>query len=244
MSWKTIVKKFVKKRAAVTGGTRGIGFAIAKKLHENGHEVLVTGTDKNSDVGNDFLYRCADFSTLAGINTFAHYLQTYAPDILVNNAGINMISAFEEISLESFLKIQQVNVIAPFCLCQAVLAHMKRNQWGRIINITSIWSKISKIGRASYSASKFGLDGMTTALAAEVAENGILVNCVSPGFTLTDMTKSILGEEGIKKIENDIPMKRLGEPKEIAAFVAWLASEENTYMSGQNCVIDGGFTRV
>lgn len=238
------MKKFAKKRAVVTGGTRGIGLAIAERLQSEGCEVLITGTKKNYVLNKDMMYYEADFSAITTLNDFGDFLKSYSPDILINNAGINVVSAFEEISLESFLAIQQINLVAPFRFCQSVLPHMKKNQWGRIINIASIWSKISKIGRASYSASKFGLDGMTTALAAEVAESGVLVNCVSPGFTMTDLTQRTLGEAGIKNIADHIPLKRLANTEEIAAYVVWLASDENTYISGQNLVIDGGFTRV
>ena len=121
---------------------------------------------------------------------------------------------------------------------------MKKKQWGRIVNITSIFGKISKEFRAAYSCTKFGLDGMTLALAAEVASQGILANCVAPGFIDTDLTHQVLGEEGITKLSQEIPMKRLGQPHEIAKLVAWLCSEENTYLTGQNIAIDGGFSRV
>ena len=238
------MKEKLRKKAVVTGGTRGIGLAIAKRLKQNNIEVLVTGTKNYSTLNEDFLYKAVDFSSLAAIQEFSNFLQSFAPDILINNAGINKIDGFGDIKPEDFLKIQQVNTTAPFYLCQAVLAGMKKKRWGRIINITSVWSKISKTGRASYSASKFGLDGMIAALAAEVAEYGVLVNCVAPGFIETDLTKEILGPQGIVDIAQQIPMKRLGKPEEIASFVAWLVSEENTYISGQNLAIDGGFTRV
>ena len=238
------MKEKLRKKAVVTGGTRGIGLAIAKRLKQNNIEVLVTGTKNYSTLNEDFLYKAVDFSSLAAIQEFSNFLQSFAPDILINNAGINKIDGFNDIKPEDFLKIQQVHTTAPFYLCQAVLAGMKKKRWGRIINITSVWSKISKTGRASYSASKFGLDGMIAALAAEVAEYGVLVNCVAPGFIETDLTKEILGPQGIVDIAQQIPMKRLGKPEEIASFVAWLVSEENTYISGQNLAIDGGFTRV
>jgi 3-oxoacyl-[acyl-carrier protein] reductase len=121
---------------------------------------------------------------------------------------------------------------------------MRKNQWGRIINISSIFGVVSKEFRAPYSMSKFGLDGMTAALAAEVAADGILANCVAPGFIDTELTRSVLGESGIAAITAGIPIGRLGQPEEIAALVAWLVSPENTYISGQNIVIDGGFSRV
>src|SRR3990167_3560694 len=231
------MKEKLRKKAVVTGGTRGIGLAIAKRLKQNNIEVLVTGTKNYSTLNEDFLYKAVDFSSLAAIQEFSNFLQSFAPDILINNAGINKIDGFNDIKPEDFLKIQQVNTTAPFYLCQAVLAGMKKKRWGRIINITSVWSKISKTGRASYSASKFALDGMIAALAAEVAEYGVLVNCVAPGFIETDLTKEILGPQGIVDIAQQIPMKRLGKPEEIASFVAWLVSEENTYISGQNLAI-------
>jgi 3-oxoacyl-[acyl-carrier protein] reductase len=121
---------------------------------------------------------------------------------------------------------------------------MKRNRWGRIVNISSIFGNISKEFRASYSASKFGLDGMTAALSAEVSEFNILANCIGPGFIDTEMTRNVLGEKGMMELKDRIPMKRLGQPEEIAALVSWLVSDENTYLTAQNIMIDGGFTRV
>jgi 3-oxoacyl-[acyl-carrier protein] reductase len=121
---------------------------------------------------------------------------------------------------------------------------MKRKQWGRIVNVSSIFGKIGKELRGSYAASKFALDGLTAALAAEVAVDGILAHCVAPGFVDTELTRSILGDEGIKNLVARVPIGRLAKPEEIAAFVAWLAGPENTFISGQNIAIDGGFTRV
>jgi NAD(P)-dependent dehydrogenase (short-subunit alcohol dehydrogenase family) len=231
------------KKAVVTGGTRGIGQAIASRLKKEGVQVEITGTRAHSDL-SDYIYHSVDFSSLDAVKDFSSLLEEVRPDILVNCAGINMINSFSEIPLNDFAMIQQVNVTAPFQLCQAVLDGMKKKGWGRIVNITSIWGKISKSGRASYSASKFAIDGMTAALAAEVAPFGILANCVAPGFIETDMSKQILGEAGMKEMAAQVPMKRLGKPEEVAALVAWLVSSENSYISGQNIVIDGGFTRV
>jgi 3-oxoacyl-[acyl-carrier protein] reductase len=121
---------------------------------------------------------------------------------------------------------------------------MKRKKWGRIVNISSVLGKISKEYRGSYSTSKFALDGMTSALAAEVARYGILANCVAPGFIDTQLTRTVLGEKGMAEMTSKIPIGRLGKPEEIAAFIVWLASPDNTYISGQNIAIDGGFTRV
>ena len=233
-----------KYRALVTGATRGIGWAIADRLLKDGVEVIVTGTKKTSVHPEGSIYHQVDFLNDSSVASFIEYLKQNPVDILINNAGINKINAFEDIKLKDFDMIQKVNLVTPLLLCQAVIPKMKKNKWGRIVNITSIWGRISKQSRAAYSASKFGLDGMTCALAAEVSSLGILANCVGPGFIDTDLTREILGADGIKEIESQIPMKRLGSPKEIAAFVSWLVSEENTYISGQNIMIDGGFNRV
>jgi NAD(P)-dependent dehydrogenase (short-subunit alcohol dehydrogenase family) len=230
--------------AVVTGATRGIGRAIAERLLQDGLEVIVTGTKKDAEhpIGSD--YYQVDFLNDTATKAFVKYLKQKPIDILINNAGINKINEFESIDIDEFERIQKINLNAPFLLCQAVIPHMKKNHWGRIVNITSIWGKITKEYRAAYSSSKFGLDGMTVALATEVSSMGILANSVGPGFINTDLTRTVLGEKGIKEIQSTIPIKRLGEPNEVAAFISWLVSEENTYISGQNIMIDGGFSRV
>jgi len=175
---------------------------------------------------------------------FAEKVKDIKPDILINNAGINKNAPFLEIDPKEFLLINQVNVFSPFLLCQASIPGMVEKRWGRIINIASIWGKISKQYRASYSASKFALDGLTLALAAEYAKNGILANCISPGFTDTELTSKTLGQSDKNEILKIVPIGRLASPAEIARFVVWLASPMNTYISGQNIAVDGGFSRV
>ena len=232
------------KWAVVTGGTRGIGHAIAHALNQAGADVIVTGTKLTSSLSFDHQYYAVDFSSEQSTQKFATYISEQQPDILINNAGINIINSFAEVKLDDFNSIYQVNVVAPFLLCRAVISGMRAKNWGRIVNVSSILGKVGKAGRASYSASKFAIDGMTAALAAEVAPYGILANCVAPGFIETDLTKQILGEKNMADIVKQIPAGRLGQPKDIANFVLWLVSLENTYISGQNIAIDGGFTRV
>jgi 3-oxoacyl-[acyl-carrier protein] reductase len=137
-----------------------------------------------------------------------------------------------------------VNVRAPFLLARACAPGMAERGWGRIVNIGSIWSVVSIAQRASYSTSKFGVDGMTAAMSAELAASGILVNTVSPGFVDTELTRRVLGEDGIAELTARVPIRRLAQPSEIAALVAWVAGPDNTYLTGQNVVIDGGFTRT
>ena len=237
--------RFDNRKAIVTGATRGIGRAIAVALRAEGAYVIGTGTDGGEvEAGVCNEHFRADFTELDQIRDCAEFVRQTAPDILINNAGINKIGAFAEIDPEDFRRIQQVNVFAPFCLCQAAIPGMKRKGWGRIVNVSSIWGKVSREYRASYSASKFALDGMTLALAAEHSADGILANCVAPGIIDTELTRRVLGDEGIRQIVATIPARRLGTVEEIARLVVWLSSPENTYVTGQNFAIDGGFSRV
>ncbi len=239
-----MTKPLAGKLAVVTGGTHGIGHAIALRLSADGARVLATGTHPAGSPPAGCDYRAVDFADSAATRAFADELGRLGPDILINNAGVNQNAPFAEIEPGQFLRIQKVNVEAPFLLCRAVILGMKAKGWGRIVTLSSIWGKISRAGRGSYSASKFAVDGMTAALAAEVAEHGILANCVAPGFIDTELTRQVLSETDIRQVVAQIPARRLGRVEEIAAFVAWLAGPENTYISGQNIAIDGGFTRV
>ena len=237
--------RFSDKKVFVTGTSRGIGRAIAKAFRDEGAWVIGTRTGRNSetdDVCQEWV--AADFYDIGQIKACADFVRHAEPDVMVNNAGINKIAPFVEIAQEDFLSIQQVNVFAPFLLCQAAIPAMKRKGWGRIVSVSSIWGKTSKEHRASYSTSKFAIDGMTLALAAEHSANGIIANCVAPGFIDTELTRRVLGEAGIQSLVSQVPVGRLGQVDEIARLVLWLASEENTYVAGQNIAIDGGFSRV
>jgi NAD(P)-dependent dehydrogenase (short-subunit alcohol dehydrogenase family) len=232
------------RRALVTGGSRGIGAAISRELAGSDIEVVVTSRTIESAAQAEFECHAVDFSDADAVEFFAAKVTEMSIDILVNNAGINIISPFSHIKREDFEVVQQVNLAAPMSLCQAVLPHMRAHNWGRIVNVTSVWAEVSKEQRASYSASKFGLIGLTKALAAEVSREGILANCVSPGIIETDLTQAILGSEGIAALRREIPMGRLGQPEEIAALVGFLVDDRNSYISGQTIVIDGGFVSV
>lgn len=215
---------------------------MASLLQANGYSVVVTGRSPAGKAPQGCDYRCCDFSDLAAVKTFAKELADLGFSILINNAGINKIGPVADYEPVDFMQIQQVNVVAPFLLCKALVPGMQARGFGRIVNITSIYSSVSRAGRSAYSASKFALLGVTRALALEVAKENVLVNCLAPGFVDTELSRSILGEKGMAELVERIPMGRFAKPEEIARYIVFLASEENTYMTGQNIIVDGGFT--
>ena len=240
------------KRALVTGGTRGIGAAITLALASRGYHVQVTARSSASfddfmeatdgDLTHNIDFMACDFESAQQVATLEEHLRETDVDILINNAGINKISPVSDIHIDDFALIQRVNVEVPFLLSKAVVSGMAKRQWGRIVNITSIFGTVSKSQRLSYSTSKFALHGMTCALALEYAKDNVLVNAVGPGVIETELTRNVLGKEGIDRIGKDIPIGRLGQPEEVARLVAFLASEDNSYLTGQQIIIDGGYT--
>jgi 3-oxoacyl-[acyl-carrier protein] reductase len=230
------------KKALVTGGTRGIGAATALALVEAGHEVIVTGRGPDGSAPQRCAYLHCDFSHPEMVEKFLETVAGLELTVLVNNAGINQVGPVDGFDPLDFARIQQINVTVPFLLCKAVIPGMRRRGFGRIVNMTSVFGVVSKAGRSAYSTSKFGLLGLSRALALEVATDSILVNCIAPGFVDTELTQSTLGEDGIAEVVSQIPLGRLARPEEIARCVSFLASEENSYMTGQNIIVDGGFT--
>ena len=212
------------KIALVTGGTRGIGKAIVDDLLRSGAKVFATGTNvaqikelNTTNKNSQLTYLQLNLSNPDNVKDFiAKTLELTDVDILINNAGINIVSGADKITDESFLQIQEVNVHGPFLLAQAFGKQMVKRNWGRIVNIASIWGVVTRPGRLSYSASKMALLGINKTLAVEWAKNNVLVNAVSPGFTLTELTKTTNTEEELNIIKNKIPQNRLALPEEIA----------------------------
>ena len=246
---------FSDKTVLVTGATRGIGRAIADAFQEANANLILTGTkpdeiDKlnheNQVAGlSNVRYQQVDFSDAQSLESFLGDLEREDRiDVCVNNAGINRLNPIDEILTEDLDAMLDVNLRAPFLVCRAVTKLMKAANYGRIVNIASIWSVITKPQRSIYTATKFGLAGMTKTLAAELGSSNILVNAVSPGFVETDMTASTLSPEEIQDLSAQVPLNRFARPEEIAKVVLFLSSDQNTYLTGQNVVVDGGFVSV
>lgn len=217
-------------KALVTGGSRGIGKRIAEQLEREGCQVYAPTREE------------LDLSDEESIKVFVERHKEEKYDIIVNNAGINDINDIENVTDEEIERAMQINLLAPLKLLRAFVPGMKERQYGRIVNIGSIWGIVSKKGRTVYSITKHGIHGLTKTLAVELAEYNILVNTICPGFTLTELTKKNNTSEQIAAISQEIPMKRMAEPQEIADAVCYLVSERNTYLTGQLIAVDGGYT--
>lgn len=239
--------KIDRRTILVTGGTRGIGAAIARHFASSGADVIATGTGptKSEESDGDIRYMTVDFAEPASLDAFLGQIARLPRlDVCVNNAGINIIKPFPAVTSEDFDRLSAINFRAPFLVAQAAARVMQKAGQGWIINIASIWGVITKAGRSSYTAAKTGLVGMTRGLAIDLAPDGILVNSVSPGFVLTDLTRQSLSENEREELGAQVPLGRMASPDEIARVVAFLASPENTYLTGQNIIVDGGFTNV
>jgi 3-oxoacyl-[acyl-carrier protein] reductase len=218
------------KKAFITGGSRGIGRAIADEFRKNSYEVFAPSRSE------------LDLEDKASVDSFIKEHSAERFDTIVNNAGINEISLLENLPDLELGRMMMVNLVQPIRLLRGMIPQMKSIGKGRIINIASIWAVVSKEGRAVYSATKNAMHGITNTLALELAPSGILVNTVCPGFTLTELTRKNNTEKEIGDIAKDIPLRRMADPSEIACLVFFLGSESNTYITGQKICIDGGYT--
>ncbi|MCH9049821.1 MAG: 3-oxoacyl-[acyl-carrier-protein] reductase [Proteobacteria bacterium] len=239
------------KRALVTGASGGIGGAIARVLHAQGAEVALSGTrtDALEALAGELAGRVhvlpSDLSDKAAANKLVEEAQGAMGglDILVNNAGITRDALMMRMKDEDWEAVLEVNLTATFRLARAALRPMVRQRWGRIIGITSTVGVTGNPGQANYAASKAGMIGMTKALAAEVATRGITVNCVAPGFITTAMTDALDAKQK-ERVVGAIPSARLGAPEDVAASVAFLASEEAGYITGQTLHVNGGMAMI
>lgn len=231
----------------ITGGTRGIGLACARRFVDEAATVLCTGTRPDSfPKGKEYRqikWITVDFKNPSWLETFRQEIPDTV-DVLVNNAGINRIKPIENATDQDLSDIYEINLKAPFLLCRELFPGMVQRRFGRIVNIGSIWTVITKAGRSIYTMAKHGLVGLTKTLAVEGAPHNVLVNAVSPGFTNTELTSASLSPEEMARVTVQIPMGRMADTDEMARVVAFLGSNANTYITGQNIVADGGFTHV
>ncbi len=234
------------KFALVTGSTRGIGRAIAEGLVACGARVAVVGRDLATaervaeELGEARGFAC-DVSDPASVTMLVQTVEDAFGqlDILVNNAGITKDNLMARMKDEDWDAVMATNLRSAFVATRAAQRGMMKRRWGRIINITSVVGLVGNKGQANYAASKAGLIGFTKAAAKELSSRNILVNAVAPGYIQTDMTAQ-LNEEARTALASQIPLGRLGEPKDIAGAVAFLASDLAAYITGQVLVVDGG----
>jgi 3-oxoacyl-[acyl-carrier protein] reductase len=239
------------KRALVTGASGGIGGAIAEALHDQGATVTLSGTRAEAlealkaKLGERAHVAPADLGDSASVEGLVPEAERLMGglDILVNNAGLTRDGLAVRMKDEDFALVLRVNLEAAFRLSRAALKGMMRQRFGRIVGITSVVGVTGNAGQANYAASKAGMIGMSKALAQEVASRGITVNCVAPGFITSAMTDK-LNEKQREAILGTIPAGRLGSGAEVAAAVAYLASDEAAYVTGQTLHVNGGMAMI
>ena len=242
---------FEERVALVTGGTRGIGAAITEALAESGATVAA-GYSRGKESAETFQQRMNEKGAKVSIHqgrvdqaedcirVVGEVIDRFGRvDFLVNNAGITVDKTVRKMTVDDWRQVLDVNLLGAFQMTKAVLEHMIERGSGRIVNISSVIGQTGNIGQANYAASKAGLFGFSKSLALEMAQRGITVNCVSPGFIATEMVSAI-PEAVLAKIVEKIPQRRLGTPQEVARVVRFLLEDESSYITGAVYDINGG----
>ena len=238
-----------KKVALITGGSRGIGKAIAKKFAENEYDLVINYVSDSTNLealkeefkGAEVLFVKTDVTNYESCeNMVKQAIEKFGRiDVLVNNAGITKDTLLMRMKEEDFDKVININLKGTFNMTKNVIPYMMKQRYGKIVSISSVVGVIGNAGQANYAASKAGIIGFTKSIARELASRNILANCVAPGFIRTDMT-DVLSDSVKESIHAQIPLNKMGEAKEVANAVYFLSSDENSYITGQVLNVDGG----
>lgn len=219
------------KTVLITGASRGIGKACAEKFSEMGYRVLAPSRNEMD---------------LSSQESIAGYISAIKEPVhaLVNNAGINPLATIGSLDIDVARQLMDINFWAPVILTDLLAPKMKEDGYGRIVNLSSIWSGVTKAGRSMYASSKAAINAFTRTAAVEYAPYNVLVNAVAPGYINTELTKLNNTPEQIAIIKSNLPVNRLAEPSEVAELVYFLASDKNTFVTGQTIFADGGYSIV
>lgn len=239
--------------ALITGGSKGLGKAMARGLAEAGADVIISSRHENelrpaleeilAGTGRKGRYLVADMKSRTQVKQLACAALDFLGrvDILINNAGTNKPQAIDAITDEVWDEVMEINLNSIMVLTRALAPQMKERRWGRIIHISSIMALLSKEKRNVYSATKSALLGLARASALDLGEFGITVNCIAPGPFLTDLPRSVLSEQEIQTFSNHTALGRWGKPEELIGPMLLLASDAGSYMTGTTLVVDGGY---
>ena len=214
----------------LTGGARGIGAAIREELVTAGYTVISPSREE------------LDLASKDSVEAYLRDHSDIAVDVLINNAGMNVPEKISEISWDNWNKTLQTNLSSAVRLIQFLAPGMSDRGYGRILNTSSILGLVTKEGRAAYSMTKAALNALTRSAALEFGAGGVLVNSLAPGYVDTELTRKNNSPEALASIIRSIPLGRMADPKELARVAGFLVSEQNTYITGQTIVVDGGFT--
>lgn len=237
-----------RKIVLVTGASRGIGRAIAQRFAEDGHFVIGTATsEKGAEAIGEYLSESGGIGRVLDVcndedvdRLFEEIDSVYGGiDVLVNNAGITKDGLLMRMKNEDWAAVIDTNLTAVYRMSRRAVKGMMKARSGRIINITSVVGQMGNAGQTNYAATKAGVEGFTRALAREIGSRGVTVNCVAPGFVETDMTEE-LDERLLNSMLDAVPMGRMAQPEEIAGAVAFLASDDASYVTGAVLAVNGG----
>ncbi|AOT72909.1 SDR family NAD(P)-dependent oxidoreductase [Geosporobacter ferrireducens] len=250
-----MIKGLENKSIIITGAGKGIGSTVAQHLASLGSKVCIADIDLTAaqetveeirKTNGAAMAVFCDITSQEDIQKMVNkVLNLYGGiDVLINNAGLFPIKTFDAMTLEDWSKVININLTGTFCVTQPVYQQMKKQGYGKIVNVASAAGRVGGIGFVHYSAAKSGVIGFTRALAREAASSGIQVNAIAPGLIETNTAKSVFPSYALKEFIRNVPMGRLGREEDISGILSFLCSDESSYITGQVFAIDGGYTMI